>query len=144
MLQAVSFGTHGTLLTHAVHLATNVHPQVTTIVLCIRCICWNRSIVLGKDLQLCCVAIVLFWTAYFGAIKICLGFAFATMTTDNIAVLIGPSVHAFDSLWVTKSSKRIHNRPPSVTHLWKLNADIFVIIIFFIGACFTRVFIEDF
>ena len=74
---------------------------------------------------------------------VCFAFVFVTTTTESIAVLIRPSLHALYSLWVTESGKRIHNRLPSVTRLRKLNAEIFVIIIFLIGAHFVWVFLEE-
>ena len=90
-----------------------------------------------------CVTIVLFLVAYFGAIKICLAFVFIATTTENIAVLIRPILHAVTSFLVTRAGKRMHNRLPSGTHLRKLHAVIFIIIIFLIGARFIWVFFED-
>ena len=90
-----------------------------------------------------CVAIVLFLAAYFGAIKICLAFVFVATTTENIAVLIRPFLHAVTSFLVTGAGKRIYNRLPSGTHLRKLHAVIFIIAIFLIGARFIWVFFED-
>ena len=99
--------------------------------------------ILGKDPRLGCVTIVLFLAAYFGAIKICLAFAFIATRTENIAVLICPILHAVTNFLVTRAGKRMHNRLPSGTHLRKLHAVIFLIIIFLIGARFIWVFFED-
>ena len=90
-----------------------------------------------------CVTIVLFLAAYFGAIKICLAFVFMATTTENIAVLIRPILHAVTSFLVTRAGKRIYNRLPSGTGLRKLHAVIFIITIFLIGARFIWVFFED-
>ena len=90
-----------------------------------------------------CITIVLFLVAYFVAIKICLAFFFITTTTENIAVLIRPILHAVTNFLVTRAGECMHNRLPSRTHLRKLHAGIFLIIIFLIGARFIWVFFED-
>ena len=90
-----------------------------------------------------CITIVLFLAAYFVAIKICLAFAFIATTTENLAVLIRPILHAVTNFLVTRAGKRLHNGLPSGTHLRKLHAGIFLIIIFLIGARFIWVFFED-
>ena len=86
---------------------------------------------------------MLFLAAYFVAIKVCLAFAFIATTTKNIAVLIRPILHAVTNFLVTRAGKRMHNRLPSGTHLRKLHAGIFLIIILLIGAGFIWVFLED-
>ena len=93
---------------------------------------------------MCGGAIVLFWTAYFGAMKICLGFVFVTTTMENIAVLIRPSFHAFTNLWLIESGKCIDNRLASDTQLEKLNANILVIIISLMGTRFIPVLFGEF
>ena len=55
----------------------------------------NRRTLLRKDLQLCCVAIVLFQLPYFASIEICLTFGLVTTTTENIAVLVRPHFYVF-------------------------------------------------
>ena len=89
-----------------------------------------------------CVTIVLFLAAYFVAMKICGAFFFIATTTENIAVLIRPILHAVTNFLVTRAGKCMHNRLPSGTHLRKLQAGIFLIIIFLIGARFIWVFFE--
>ena len=86
---------------------------------------------------------MLFLAAYFVAIKIFLAFAFIATTTENLAVLIRPILHAVTNFLVTRAGKRLHNGLPSGTHLRKLHAGIFLIIIFLIGARFIWVFFED-
>ena len=87
--------------------------------------------------------IVLFLAAYFVAKKKCLAFFFIATTTENIAVLIRPILHAVTNFLVTRAGKSIHNRLPSGIDLRKLHAGIFFIIIFLIGARFIWVFFED-
>ena len=89
---------------------------------------------LRKDPGLCCIANVSFQLSYFAAIEICLTCPLVSTTAKNIAVLVGPLFRAFNSLFVTKAGKHIYNWLSSLTHLWELNAYIFVIIIFLIGA----------
>ena len=97
----------------------------------------------GTVLLLGCVTIVLFLAAYFVTIKTCLAFACIAITTENLAVLIRPILHALTNFLVTRAGKHMHNRLPSGTHLWKLHAGIFLIIMFLIRTCFIWVFFED-